>query len=84
MSGTYQYQSDFAKKYFSKGMAEGRASALLHVLRARNVATTDEQRQKILACSDAALVERWLERAVIVTSAEELFDEESASSESQR
>lgn len=82
-SGTYQYQSDFAKKYFSEGMAKGlaegvakgRALAVLHVLRARNVATNEEQRERILGCGDVAVIERWLEHAVTVTSAEQLFDD---------
>jgi hypothetical protein len=35
---TYEYQSDFARRYFSEGKAEGEADALLEVLDTRKIA----------------------------------------------
>ena len=65
--GNYQYQSDFARKY----VAEGKAEAILRVLDARRFAVSDAQRARVLACSDAALLDRWLDRAVTAASADE-------------
>ena len=47
--GTYEFQSDFAKKH----QAKGRAEALLAVLEARGLRASDEARARILACADA-------------------------------
>jgi len=81
MRSRYEYQSDFAKKYFSegraegeaKGRAEGEAKALLAVLQARGVPVSDEARGRILACTDAAQLDAWVRKAVAVASADELF-----------
>lgn len=81
----YEYQSDFAKRYFSQGPQEGRAErlqegraeglhdALLRVLAARGVPVDGALAARIRACHDIATLERWLERALTVTSAEDLF-----------
>ncbi len=54
----YEYQSDFAKQY----VAEGKASALLIVLRGRGIAVPDVARDRILAEKDPTRLERWLEK----------------------
>jgi len=73
--GTYEYQSDFAKKHRAEGRAEGRAECVLAVLRARSLAVSPEQRERVLACSDLGVLGRWIEKAVVVASADELFAE---------
>ncbi|HEX6899775.1 MAG TPA: hypothetical protein VF789_08680 [Thermoanaerobaculia bacterium] len=85
----YEYQSDFARKYFAEGFAigfaegfaEGRAEvaarALLIVLRARGIAVPDAVRERILAQQERERLERWLERAVVATSVAEVIDESS-------
>lgn len=76
--GKYEYQSDFARKYFFEGKAEGETSGkaigVLHVLRARGITLTEAQRQRISSCTDVTVVDRWLELSVTVASAEQLFD----------
>ena len=96
--GTYQYQSDFARKYIAKGRAEGREeglqkgreegllkgreeglfegerTALLKVLEARGLVVKQRARQRILACTNPAQLERWLRKAVSIRSTEELFE----------
>lgn len=78
-NGTYEYRSDFAKKYMAQGRAEGRAegkvAAVLHFLDARGIALTDEQRRRISACTDTRVIDRWIERAVSAASADQLFDD---------
>jgi hypothetical protein len=69
----YEYQSDFAKKY----VAEGRAEALLTVLRARGIVVPDAVRERIFAERDSKQLERWLEKATAAASVSEVFDEPS-------
>jgi hypothetical protein len=69
-TGTYQYQSDFAMYE-----AHGKASAVLILLDARGVVVSEEQRWRILDCTDRKVLDRWIEKAVTLTSADELFTE---------
>lgn len=87
----YEYQSDFAKKYVAQGRAEGRteglteglargrteeaARAVLMVLRARGVAVSDADRERILTQKDPERLERWLEKAAVASSVAEVLDE---------
>ncbi|NKQ56679.1 hypothetical protein HFP15_27780 [Amycolatopsis sp. K13G38] len=77
-TGTYEYQSDFARKYFGQGLAEGEvvgeAKALLEVLSARDITVPDDIRSRILDCTDTEILRTWVRRAVTVGSADELFD----------
>ena len=81
----YEYQSDFAKKYYGQGRADGRdegraegeARGLLAVLRGRGIAVSEAARNRILAEKDLARLERWLERAAATGSVAELIDEPS-------
>ncbi|MBX3232384.1 MAG: hypothetical protein KIT84_22425 [Labilithrix sp.] len=81
--GNYVFQSDFFKKHLAEGKAAakaegkaaGKAEGILEILDARKVAVSDEQKGRVLACTDIALLGRWLRKAVAVTSAEELFVE---------
>jgi hypothetical protein len=66
-SGTYEYQSDFARRYVAQGRAEGeaqgRAKALLGVLTARGIAVPDDVRARISGCTDLDVLDRWLASA---------------------
>ena len=63
------------------GMAEGRAAgmaeAVVRFLEARGVAVSETQRQEILRCRDLDLLERWMGRAALAFSAEEVTAEPS-------
>jgi hypothetical protein len=77
---TYQYQSEFAKKYVAQGKAEGqsegeargrvegeargRALSVLAVLQARGMEVLPAAREKVLACTDLSVLDAWLARAV--------------------
>ena len=69
----YEYQSDFAKKY----LAQGRADAVLTVLRVRGIAVPDAARERILGEKDPSRLKSWLERAILAASLAEVFGEES-------
>ena len=59
-------------------LAEGQANAVLTVLRARGIAVPEAARKRILAEKDLQRLERWLEKASIVTSITEVIGDRSA------
>jgi hypothetical protein len=78
-NGTYQYQSDFAKRYFGQGKAEGeakgKAEAIIAILETRGVEVTESARARILGCTDLTKLDAWLTRAVMAKSAREVIAE---------
>jgi hypothetical protein len=77
-SGTYEYQSEFARKFLAQGrqegLQEGEATALLKVLEARGLQVDAQTRQRIISCTELAQLERWLLKALRVQSLQELFE----------
>ncbi|MDA8369136.1 MAG: hypothetical protein M0026_04630 [Nocardiopsaceae bacterium] len=77
-AGTYEWQTDIARKYVSEGKAEGKAegeaNAVLLFLAARGIPVPDEARERITACTDLGQLEVWIRRAATVDTADELFD----------
>ncbi len=71
----YEFQSDFAKKYVALGRAEEAARAVLTALRVRRIAVSAEEQARIIETKDPALLERWLERAIVAASVAEVFDD---------
>jgi hypothetical protein len=79
--GSYEFQSEFAKKHQAKGRAEGRtegraegqAEALLAVLDARGLRISDEARARILACTDTEQLADWLRKAATATSIDQVI-----------
>jgi hypothetical protein len=55
------------------GFAEGMARMVVRILVARGVSLPAEARQQFLACTDAAQLEVWGDRAAVASSVEELF-----------
>jgi hypothetical protein len=58
----------------AKGRAEGRAEAVLRVLGARGLSVSDAVAARVRGCTDVAVLDAWIERAVRVETAEKLFD----------
>jgi hypothetical protein len=75
---TYEYQSDFVRRYVFQGRVEGEAKgearAVLAVLDARGIDVPDDARARIVGCSDLDRLEAWVRRAVTVRSVDDLFD----------
>lgn len=73
----YEFQSDFARKYFSEGKAEGevagKADLLLKLLQLKGLAPTPELRARVLACTDEATLERWAGRVLVASGLDEVF-----------
>jgi hypothetical protein len=57
----------------SAGIAKGKAAAVLAVLSARGLPVSSEARARIEACTDVAVLDRWISRAATVASTEEVF-----------
>lgn len=60
-------------KGLARGLAKGKAESLMMFLQQRGLVLTDEQRRQILSCTDVAILDRWLARALSVASVDELF-----------
>jgi hypothetical protein len=58
----------------AEGNAEGMAKAVLKILAKRGISLTEDQGQRILACVDLGTLDRWLDRALTATTADELFE----------
>jgi hypothetical protein len=58
----------------AEGRVEGRADALLIVLDARDIAVPDAARERILAEKDPDRVTRWLEKATVAASLDDVLD----------
>lgn len=85
-TGTYEWQSDFARKYVGQGreegLAEGREEGLaqarregvLRLLEAHEVPVDPSVRSRIAECSDLEQLDTWFTRAISAKSTDELFD----------
>jgi hypothetical protein len=69
--------SNWQRGSFEKGTAEGRArgkaEAVLDVLEGRGITVSAIDRERILQSTDLELLKRWLHRAGIIASTDELF-----------
>lgn len=74
----YRYKSEFAEMLRAEGRAEGEArgeaKSVLKILEQRNIPVSDSIRERVLTCTDLALLESWLVQSLKATTAEELFD----------
>jgi len=57
----------------AEGKAEGKAQAVLDVLEARGLSPTEQQRQRVLGCTDLEQLNTWVRKAVTLVDIEELF-----------
>ena len=59
----------------SEGRAEGAARLLLRALRSRGLVVNAEAEQRIRACTELSTLERWLDRALVASSVDEVFED---------
>jgi hypothetical protein len=83
--GLVNFFSAAQRRNFERGRAEGKAegkaegeakataAALLKILTRRGLTPTAEQRRRILKCADLAMLERWLDRSLSVSSVDGLL-----------
>jgi len=55
------------------GVVEGKTAAVLAVLSARGLPVSNDTRARIEACTDVAMLDRWISRAATVSSTEAIF-----------
>jgi hypothetical protein len=76
-SAAWPVHSPFAREHFSRGRAaglsEGKARAVLTVLRARGVSITDDALTAITSCADQEQLDEWAHRAATALTVGELF-----------
>lgn len=58
----------------ARGMVHGMACGLLCVLASRKIDVDEATRERILACTDTAQIERWLDRALMAQRLSDVFD----------
>ena len=56
-----------------KGLGQGMARTVLHILRARGITVTQALRLRIVSCSDVRQLTALAKRAAVATSADDLF-----------
>jgi hypothetical protein len=69
----YEYKTDFLRRAFADGKAEGARGMLVAILEGRGFAPQPEHLQRIEACSDEAQLEGWAKRALVVERIDDLF-----------
>jgi hypothetical protein len=75
--GFEELREEGRREGHGEGLAEGEARALLTALRVRGIAVPDAARERILAVKDPDRLERWLERAIVASSLDEVIDDPS-------
>jgi hypothetical protein len=73
LSSGRRFFSEAQRQWFADGKDKEKAEAILVVLDARGLSVSPEQRDRILACSDERVLERWLRTALTAASASDLF-----------
>ena len=81
MMKTSEYEKTFVERIHeqgisegeAKGKAEGKAEAVLRLLDARDLAPSQEQRQRVTSCTDPAQLDLWFDRAITAGTVTEVF-----------
>jgi predicted deacylase len=68
-----QQAREYGEGERAEGKAEGKAQAILAFLEARGVVVGSETRERIAACTDEAILNRWIARAAVATTAAEVI-----------
>ena len=71
--GLDKFFTDTQRRTYERGRAEGEVAALLKILTRRGVMPNAEQRRQLLECTDLTQIEQWLDRALLVSSVDELL-----------
>jgi len=56
-----------------EGMQKGKAEAIVQILHARSIPVDEEALRRIQHCRDLSVLQQWLERAMTVSSVDEMF-----------
>jgi hypothetical protein len=73
MMTTSDYEKTFVERIHDQGVSEGKAEAVLRILDARRLAPSQEQRERVMSCTDSAQLDVWFDRAITAGTAAEVF-----------
>ena len=80
----YRFQSEFARRHFARGEAEGKArgeadgsmkgeaEAVLEILEARGITVAADVRMRITGCTDLDQLRTWIRRAATAEKIQDL------------
>ncbi|WP_280362766.1 hypothetical protein [Nocardia wallacei] len=72
-TGTYEYKSEFARRYYDRGEAKGEAKFLLKFLRHR-FTVPDSVAERVMTCTDMEQLDIWTDRALDAATLDEVFE----------
>jgi hypothetical protein len=72
-SRTYEYQSEFVRRYVFQGRAGGEAKAVIAFLEARGIDVPADARARIVGCTDLDQLDVWVRRAATAATVDDLF-----------
>lgn len=73
MTGAQLLREEGRQQGRAEGEVKGKAQAVLAVLEARGLQVSDEQRARVLSCTNLDELERWVRKAVTAKTAGALF-----------
>ncbi|MGW1502070.1 hypothetical protein ACWCQW_26490 [Streptomyces mirabilis] len=78
MPVNYFFKNPVAQKLREEARVEDWSEVILNILKWRDIEVPDSVRLRVRACSDLDQLKAWSERAIHVTEAAELFDDDGA------
>ncbi|MBO0822588.1 MAG: hypothetical protein J2P27_01865 [Actinobacteria bacterium] len=70
---TTTYKDDWTDRFEAKGRMEQGAQMVLRIFAARDIAVTDDIRDRVLACADLDQLQAWADKAATATSLSDVF-----------
>jgi hypothetical protein len=64
---------ELVREFEDEARAENEAKSILRIAAKRGIALTDEERERVLGCTDLETLNRWFDAALDATSADEIF-----------
>jgi hypothetical protein len=71
--GATNMELTWEEQMVTKGEEKGKIASLLRILGKRKIALSEAQTSKIQSCRDLALLDLWIDRALDIQNADELF-----------
>ncbi len=68
-------QQQGVERGLEQGRARGLSEAILRILASRRVYVHEEARQRILTCTDVAMLDRWFDRSLNATTLSAVLDD---------
>jgi hypothetical protein len=73
-TGTFQFQSEYARRLRAEGEAKGEARLVLAVLAARGFDVPEQVRARVTGCTDPDQLEAWGRQAAVIQTIDDLFE----------